>query len=169
MDGKWKNIPGFPRYQASEAGEVRSIATGAWRVLRQTPHSKTGYAAVTLRVHGRSITRSVHRLIALTFLGDPADKDVNHKNGDKQDNRIVNLEYLSRGDNHRHAYRTGLREPVGAILTDEQRAEISEMAGKVYQDEIARLYGVSTATVKSVIHQRRRRNSQGQNLQEISA
>ena len=157
MKEEWQDIPGFPRYQANANGQIRSCATGDWKVLKPTPHSISGYASVTLRVYGRAITRSVHRLIASTFLGAPSGRDVNHRNGNKQDNRLENLEYLSRGDNHRHAYRTGLRDPVGAILTDEQRTEIQSMAGKVYQDEIARLYGVSTATVKSVIRKGRRR------------
>lgn len=108
----WRDIPGFPDYQASNLGRVRSRKWGTWKVLRPTEHSRTGYLVVSLRVDGRYIARSVHRLIAATYLGEAAGRDVNHKNGDKQDNTIANLEYLSRGDNHRHAYRTGFLDKI---------------------------------------------------------
>jgi len=80
---------------------------------------------------------------------------VNHVNGNKHDNRLVNLEYLSRGENHRHAYRTGLREPVGKKLTDQQVHHIAALRGLATQAEIARQFGVCRATV-SRIHRRER-------------
>ncbi len=151
----WRNIPGFPDYQASNLGRIRSFKSGEWKVLRQTPHSKTGYLVVSLRRDGKYFARSVHRLIAAAFLGKANGQDVNHTNGDKHDNSIKNLEYLSRGDNHRHAYRTGLREPVGRKLTDGQVRRIASLRGTVAQKDIAQQFGVSRATV-SLIHNRKR-------------
>lgn len=143
----WKDIPGFPDYQASDGGRVRSRKWGMWKVLRQTPHPNTGYLVVSLRVDGRYVARSVHRLIAAAFLGEANGRDVNHLNGDKHDNSLRNLEYTSRGDNHRHAYRTGLRPPVGRKLTDDQVRQIAALRGAATQRDIARRFGVSRATV----------------------
>jgi hypothetical protein len=151
----WQDIPGFPSYQASTNGQIRSAKSGTWKLLRVTGHPKTGYVAVSLRVNGRYITRSVHRLIALTFIGPSNGCDVNHINGDKRDNRLANLEYLTRGDNHRHAYATCLRAPVGKKLTDEQVRCIAEMRGQAIQTVIARQFGVSRSTI-AFIHNRKR-------------
>jgi hypothetical protein len=113
----WRSIPGFPDYEASNRGRIRSHKWGKWQILRAHRHPKTGYLIVSPRVAGRCIARSVHRLVAAAFLGEASGRDVNHIDGNKQNNSVENLEYLSRGDNHRHAYRTGLREPVGCKLT----------------------------------------------------
>jgi hypothetical protein len=144
---RWRDIPGFPDYQAGSDGRIRSRKWGSWRVLRATRHSRTGYLVVSLRVGGRYIARSVHRLIAAAFLGEANGRDVNHKNGDKQHNAVANLEYLSRGDNHRHAYRTGLRPPVGKKLSDEQVREIAGFGDALTQTAIAERFGVCRATV----------------------
>ena len=61
----------------------------------------------------------------------------------------------SRGANHRHAYRTGLREPVGKKLTNDQVRQIAALAGTAPQKEIARQFGVSRTTV-NLIHSRKR-------------
>jgi len=153
--GMWRDIPGFPDYQASTLGDVRSRKSGEWKPIRATRHSKTGYLAVSLRVGGRYVTRSVHRLVATTFLGPADGRDVNHINGEKQDNRLCNLEYLSRGDNHRHAYRTRLREAVGKKLSDEEVRAIAALKGVLTQRQIAREFGVCRATV-GLIHNRQR-------------
>lgn len=152
---QWRDIPGFPDYQASNRGRIRSRKSGEWRLLRATPHSRTGYLAVSLRVDGRYITRSVHRLIAMAFVGDAKGRDVNHKNGNKLDNSLTNLEYLTRGDNHRHAYRTRLREPVGKKLTDAEVRLIADLKGQVSQRELADRFGVSRSTI-SLIHNQKR-------------
>jgi hypothetical protein len=154
-DEAWWDIPGFPDYQASDRGRIRSHKRGAWQVLRQTPHRRNGYMVVSPRVGGRYVTRSVHRLIAITFLGSADGRDVNHMNGNKHDNRLANLEYLSRGENHRHAYRTGLRDAVGRKLTDSQVREIAALRGFATQAEIARQFGVCRALVGR-IHKRER-------------
>jgi hypothetical protein len=156
---EWKDIPGFPRYQASAAGHIRSIASGKWHVLQLTPHSKTGYLAVSPRVDGKYITRSVHRLIASAFLGEAQGRDVNHINGNKHDNRLVNLEYLSRGDNHRHAYRSGLRDPVGMKLTHEQQRTILALKGTTTQVALARQFGVKRGTISSIFRRNFRPSS----------
>jgi hypothetical protein len=96
----------------------------------------------------------VHRLIAAAFLGEANGRDVNHRNGNKHDNSLRNLEYLSRGENHCHAYRTGLRGPVGRKLADDQVRRIASLKGLATQEDIARQFGVCRATVGR-IHDRK--------------
>ena len=148
----WEDIPGAPDYQASNLGRIRSWKSKTWKILRATLHSNTGYLIVSLRVDRKYMTRSVHRLIALTFLGPAHGRDVNHKNGKKQDNHLVNLEYLTRGENHCHAYRTGLRTPVGRKLSPRQVREIRALGRDVTQTELAKRFGVSRSTIGKILH-----------------
>lgn len=104
---QWKDIPGYEgRYQASETGQIKSLI-GASRVLKQSQTSK-GYSCVCLRSDKKSKHWLVHRLIAVTFLGENPKLDINHKNGVKTDNRLENLEWCTRSENIRHAFKMGL-------------------------------------------------------------
>lgn len=102
-------IPGFPNYGASEDGRIWSRHKGPW-VERRTIDNGFGYLKVNLWVRGRSYTRTMHVLIALTFLGPrPTKLTVNHKDGVKHNNALGNLEYVTHSENARHAYATGLK------------------------------------------------------------
>ena len=96
---KWAKIPFAQNYSASTDGEIRNDKTG--RILKPTKHS-CGYRTVYLgRLNGPYY---VHRIVAITFLGDFSnEKQVDHINGDKSDNRLENLRWLTRSEN-RMAY-----------------------------------------------------------------
>lgn len=118
----WKPTPGFEdRYEVSNLGRVRSVAflqryllRNGKEAYRQTPAkiiaqqvTNSGYALVHLHRNGERKARTVHSLVAVAFLPG-SDRTINHINGDKLDNRLVNLEWASYSDNHRHAVATGL-------------------------------------------------------------
>lgn len=113
----WKDIQGFEgRYQVSDAGRVKSLV----RVIEQpgrfggvlrrtmpgavmTPRPATnGYLRVQL---GRGREYLIHRLVAAAFIPGDTTLQVNHKNGDRADNSVANLEWATCSDNHRHSYR----------------------------------------------------------------
>lgn len=98
---RWKDIPGYERrYQASNQGRIRSVTHG--KVL--SPGRCRGYLIVNLSGYG---TIAVHLLVARTFLSEPKEQ-VNHKDGDKHNNCLENLEWVTRGENQQHAVASGL-------------------------------------------------------------
>jgi len=117
---EWRPVDGFDRYLVSSKGEVRHKSSGL--ALSESISKITGYKYVMLHP-GKKYT-TVHSIVARAFLGcPPADKtQVNHKNCDKCDNRVENLEWVSPKENTLHAIEnerfcmpTGQRCPVAQI------------------------------------------------------
>lgn len=89
----WKKIIDFPNYEVSDTGEVRNVKTG--RCL-EPKKSRCGYLRVTLCNNGFQKTIGIHRLVAIAFIPNPEGKQtVNHKNEQKNDNRVENLEWAT--------------------------------------------------------------------------
>lgn len=99
-----KVIPEFPLYLVREDGQIYSTKTCT--VMRSRDNGR-GYQGVVLRKEGNSYTRYVHRLVASAFLGE-SDLTVNHVDGDKSNNHVDNLEYVTISENIQHAYDLGL-------------------------------------------------------------
>lgn len=108
----WKDISGYEGlYQISNVGRVRSLITG--KILKEL-NSTAGYLQVVLYKNRISKRMLIHRLVAESFIHTPEKKrTVNHKNGDKHDNSVNNLEWATHKENMRHAYATGLKINVG--------------------------------------------------------
>ena len=108
----WKEIEVFGgNYSVSSEGRVRSNGllkgkNSKVRILK-TELSKKGYLRVGLTKDGKQKKYLVHRLVAIAFLDNPKNlPDVNHKNECKTDNRLINLEWMSRRDNMNYGDRT---------------------------------------------------------------
>ena len=111
-----KVINEFPAYRINRNGEIFScykpktaIVTDQWQLLQPVLDKGTGYFLVTL-VHSR-IRKNlrVHRLLAQHFIANPENKaQVNHIDGNKQNNTLSNLEWVTPKENAQHAVRTGL-------------------------------------------------------------
>lgn len=102
---KWQDVLGFEElYQVSSFGNVRTIKKGEAEMSQQ--ENMNGYMTVHLRNKGVERRAMVHRLVAEAFIPNPNGfRDVNHKNGDKSDNRVENLEWTSHADNMTHSFR----------------------------------------------------------------
>lgn len=115
----WKTIPSFPLYEASTLGQVRSKERevnnqpngNSKRVIPVKVHSpkvkSNGYLEVSLAyAPQKSRSRYVHRLVAETFITNPENKKyINHKDGDKNNNCIDNLEWCTASENLIHSFR----------------------------------------------------------------
>ena len=130
MEEIWRPVAEFPGYEVSNKGNVRSVGRYVvhkrddrvrWckgKDLSKTTHPD-GHEYVSL---GRGNKRKVHRLVCLAFLDNPENcKVVNHKNGNRSDNRVENLEWCDHSHNSQHAYDNELRK---TLFTYEQAREI---------------------------------------------
>lgn len=121
---EWKDIDGFENiYKVNRNGEVYSSYID--RPLKPVLHGQSGYHAVCLYKgveNGKKIYRQeyVHRLVAQTFIDNPENlPEVNHKDGNKYNNRVSNLEWCTDLENKLHARKTGL-------ISDEKRTKRSD-------------------------------------------
>lgn len=116
----WKAINGFEgRYEVSNFGSVRGLvsANNGRRLLNKKPHilkagDNKGYCRVVLiNESGKRCNCCVHRLVAGAFLGDCSNLEINHKDGNKKNNHVENLEICNQSWNTIHAYKLGLMKP----------------------------------------------------------
>lgn len=105
---KWRDIPGYEGfYQVSDLGNVRSIRFNKIRNMKSW--DSHGYRAVELCMNNNRYTVGIHRLVALTFIPNPENKpEVNHKDRNKSNNNVENLEWVTQSENVAHAYRHGV-------------------------------------------------------------
>ncbi|MCK9370513.1 HNH endonuclease [Candidatus Dojkabacteria bacterium] len=99
-------IPGLKKYLINKNGDVWSLLSN--KVLKKTL-SSSGYLTVSIGEFPEQPNYFIHRLVAITFIPNPENKPfVNHKDGNKLNHSIENLEWVTRLENVRHAFRTGL-------------------------------------------------------------
>lgn len=119
----WKDIPGYEgKYQASTLGRIKSLPkkvacrggyrTTTERIMKIHEKYRGGspcYLSVDL---GKGNSHTIHRLVAITFLPNPKNlPQINHKDGNKWNNRLENLEWCTGSENMQHAYKIGLQTP----------------------------------------------------------
>lgn len=157
----WKPIPGALGYDASSLGRIRSPN----KILKTDRKiNNSGYEGVSLN---RNTPRLVHRCIALAFHGVPDEgMEVNHKNGNRRDNRAENLEWVTPKQNMAHAangprriaWRKGLSEkrkgannPNSSLEWHEIKSVILLGSLGIKQSEIGKRFGVSQTAISNIL------------------
>jgi len=160
---QWRDVPGFPDYQVSEAGQIRRTTrkkgSPVGLLMRPRRHSNGGYLRYTLSRDGLKFHVYAHRCVAEAFLGEgPPGSDVAHGDGNPTNNHASNLRYATRAENVLDTIRHGTisdgSDHPPAKLTEEQAAEIrhryttAKRRGLVAA--MAKEYGVSTAAISNI-------------------
>lgn len=113
---EWKSIVGWEGwYSISNLGRVRrdkGTKKSIGNYFIKPAKTNNGYFRVTLTRPGYRCRYSIHRLVLIAFYGD-SDLVSNHIDGNKENNRVCNLEWVSQAENNRHALRIGLRKQNG--------------------------------------------------------
>ena len=92
-------------YEVSSFGRISN-----YRKIMQTYEINSGYLAIKFTINGKRTSHLVHRLVAETFIPNPENKsEVNHIDGNKHNNRVDNLEWVSSSENKQHAIHTRLK------------------------------------------------------------
>lgn len=125
---RWRQLNSFPDYSVSSCGNVRRNAgspkCASNRVLKQSSYHN-GYRRVSICSQGKARYCLVHRLIAEAFIPNPHSKpQVNHRDGDRTNNRVENLEWATNAENNQHAFKVLGRSVVRGSANG--KAKLSE-------------------------------------------
>lgn len=162
----WKDIPEYEGYyQASNLGNIKSLKfqcnfTGKKyhreKILKQKI-DKWKNKRVELWKNGEHKTWLVHRLIGLTFLGKPKEKmTINHKDGNRLNNNIENLEWLTLKDNILHGFKNDLYPQKHILLTNKITGETFEIRS---MSEAARTIGKNERYISECIQRGKTENN----------
>ncbi|USL89376.1 DNA endonuclease [Bacillus phage vB_BceH_LY2] len=155
----WKSLKDIVEcgdtYSVSNLGRVRNDTT---YLVRKQSVDKDGYLSIGLYNKGKGKTYKVHRLVAISFIHNPENKpQVNHINGNKQDNKSNNLEWATSSENVRHSIDIGLKKHYKgekhnrSSLTNEDVKCIKKLLIDEYSlTDIASRYNVNRQTIGNI-------------------
>ena len=144
-----KRIEGYENYLISQDGKVYNEKRNK---EVKTNKNSIGYLRVNLSNKGKRKQLLVHRLVANAFIPNPNNKpEVNHIDGDKENNNVVNLEWTTRSENETHAYKNGLQVQKN---TQEQISMIRFIysLGGITQKELSTIYGVKPQSINYIVN-----------------
>ncbi len=192
MNEEWREIEGFNgRYEVSNSGKIRSVErevklgntkrTVEEKELQQFIKGN-GYKSVKIYKEGRQFTFYVHRLVALSFCeGYFRNADVNHKDGNKTNNKASNLEWCTRSENQIHSVKVlhnkiGNMGKFGRKWNSKPIVQLS-MEGEKVRDwtsafEVQRILGLSESAIRKCLYgdkQKGRRSYQSQGYKWVYA
>ena len=160
----WKAIPGFPAYEVSNYGQVRSFWGGPprRRFLADAPQrilsplsDKKGYLYVGLYKNNKKHRFFIHQLVLLAFIGPcPEGHETCHNDGIKLNNQLSNLRWDIPANNYadvrKHGSKKGMKHP-NSKFTDTRVIQIREMVaqGKTYK-EVSRTLGINYNSIKYI-------------------
>lgn len=143
----WKDIRGYEGlYAVSNTGKIKNVRTN--KVLK-CMYCKDKYLMVHLFKNGISKSKTVHRIVALAFIQNPYSKpEVNHKDLNKENNRVDNLEWVTGEENRIHASKMGAYSNSKRVTQIDDDGNIINIFSSI--KEAARLSGVDKMGIKRV-------------------
>lgn len=162
----WKPVVGYEGlYDVSDLGRVQTFKVGAgcsvknYGLIMSSRKNKWGYLYVNLRDNlNMRQTLVIHQLVMAAFVGPcPVGYEIDHKKGIKTDNRLSELEYVTKSENCKRAYALGLRSsPKGedcnfTKLTENEVRQIPELLKTYSQRQIARIFGVTQSAISAIV------------------
>lgn len=158
----WKDCKANKNYQVSNFGRVRSQESKDTigriikaKILNYKNINSRGYCIIRFQLGGKKSNHTVHRLVADAFLANPQElPQINHKDGDKTNNHINNLEWCNNSYNQKHAVDCGMTKTT---LTKKQVEAIRYLYfnGDVTQAELAEDFGVVQQQISRIIRKER--------------
>ncbi len=155
MNFKCMKIEGFKNYYITSLGEVYSSKRK--EILRLTPKTdRLGYLHQSLYQERKAHYISIHREVAKAFIENNNKNEVNHIDGDKSNNSVSNLEWCTRSENIKHAYKTKLKTNKGDVnpsskLSNDDIPNIRALIKKGLKDrDIALNFNVTHHTIYKI-------------------
>lgn len=157
MKERWKPISGFENfYEISNIGAVKSLY---YNRLLKPMIDRYGYLYVNLSKNGSYKSKKIHRLVISSFSGESI-KQVNHKDGNKLNNQLNNLEYCTCRENVQHAIQNGLINNKGkhhhfAKIKEEDVIEIRDKyKNGVSVAKLTKMYPISNSSIQDIVKNR---------------
>lgn len=127
---QWRPLAEAPRYEISNLGRVKDTRENF--IKRASKRKDTGYMQINITLpNGKDVPRRLNRLVAITWIPNPDNKpEVNHIDGNKENNSVANLEWVTSSENKKHACDNGLMNPPKLKGENTSNASITELQAK---------------------------------------
>lgn len=178
MEDIWKDIEGYEGlYQVSNLGRVKSLErlvtqrpgvtyTRPEQIIKHNSGAKLkGYPNLNLCRNGRVVNALIHRLVAQAFIPNPDNKRcINHIDGDKNNFKISNIEWVTHSENTKHAFRTGLQKQNYVFGTGHGMSKLDDVSVRVIREayaenkwsyqQIANYFKMGQAAIRNIVIKR---------------